>query len=175
MFGVFSTSQPQNSIDRGREALKYFHNQASRYPGYKLTFNALIDTLGTARQSPIQLEGIGETVISLELSTGQVQDAMESLADQGQGRVPATPTVYFQALGNKKQEFSFIDATSEVAPEVAGNILKRVENVGTAALDTVDNATAVISNTVKSLGVVLPIALVGAVLFIIYAQTKRVS
>lgn len=89
---------------------------------------------------------------------------MESLAELGQGRVPSNSSVFFKALSDEAQNISWTEASKYVAVESAITIGHGLEQVGDVAIDTL-----------KSLGVVLPIAIVGAVLFIIYSRSKSLA
>lgn len=167
----FTETQPQNSLDRAQEAFKFFHNQAARYPDYTLTYDELMQTLGNPKQQTVYLQGVGDLILSLELDSSQVQKAMEGLADKGQGKVPAHPTSYFSALGNKAQEFSFVDASVFVGKEVLIKTGEGLAQVG----DTVLGVGGGILDTIKSLSVVLPIVLVGLVVFIVVEKGKRIA
>ena len=47
----------QNDINRGREALKYFHNESVGYPGYKESLDSLIQKI--SKNPEIFLDGFG--------------------------------------------------------------------------------------------------------------------
>jgi hypothetical protein len=156
----------QSQIDKGRMALKYFHNQALKYEGYNLKLDDLINRLGTPKQIPIHLEGIGDQIDMFQLPESKVEEAMEALADRGQGKVPpaGTSTPYENAIGGKAGEVNWVDATAYVATDVAVKVGDGLQVVGTSVLDTFG-----------TLFKIAPILIVGAVIFIVVRRTKEVA
>lgn len=167
MFGFFES--PQNSIDKGREALMYFHNHAMLYPqNYKLEFDELIQTLAkTDELRSAWLKNIGEAISSLSISDSEVKSAMEKMADEGQGRLPGVQTEWANALIDKSHEFSFIRKTSQVGDAI-------VEGSKEFVTDVADIGGSVITSA-KLLGNIAPFVLAGAVIFIILMRTKRIA
>lgn len=168
MFSFFST-QPQNQIDKGLEALKWFHNRAASYPGYSYTFDSFQDAAagGHAKVSNF-LEGLGMAIESVSnygfLNPNKVKDAMESLADKGAGKIPANPQAFFNALNDSAQDVSWLETGTYAAKETAKEVIKGAQAVG----DTV-------ITTAKTLNMILPILAVGAVIFIVVQKTKRIA
>lgn len=162
--GWFST-QPANDIDKGRLALSFFHNDSIGLGQYRDTLESLISKVG-GKNPTAWLEDFGFAINTLEMSTGQVQDAMEDLANASQGKIP-TPTVFFQALSKRISNPTFGDyvgATPKIAADSALTVVKGAAEVGNAVLDTG-----------KSLLVIGPIVAVGAILFIVYARTRSIA
>jgi hypothetical protein len=159
-----------SQIQKGREALTYFHNVSLTYPAYKkLQFDELLNQVsGGGKKVTIFLEGFGFAIEQINdgyfFSTSRVKQAMESLANEGQGRVPTNNSVFFKALSDEAQNISWSEASKFVAVESAKEIGNGLVEVGNVTLDTL-----------KSLGVVLPLAIVGAVLFIIYSRARKLG
>lgn len=145
----------------GREALKYFHNKALGYSNYDLNFDQLIAKVGG--KIPLKfLEIFGDTILNVELSTSKLKNAMESLADAGQGRLPQYQTAWFQALSNEAMNYSWVDAASFVSKETAKDIVKGAQVAGDSIL-----------TTLKGLGFVLPFIVIGGLIFFTYNKVKR--
>lgn len=161
-------SSPQNQLDKGREAMKYFHNQASKYSGYALTFDQMLDAVGGGGQkTSIFLEGLGLAIDSIGdefLGGNKVENAMENLADQGQGKLPANRNAFFSALSGEAQNVSFIDASKVVAVETGKELLSGAQAVGDSVI-----------TTFQSLGAFLPLLVVGAVAFIVISKARKVA
>lgn len=154
---------PLASIEKGSDALMYFQNRAIQYENYGLSFDDLKRTLGTEKQIPIYLEGFGDLIDQLELSDGRVKSAMEGLADAGKGKVPTRQAI-FDALGGKASEISWIDLTTTVAAETAKQVAQGAQAVGETVIDTA-----------KSLNAIIPIMLVGALVFILLKRTRQIA
>ena len=152
-----------SDIDRGRAAVKEFHNYAiANYSrNYKMTFNELIDRL--AGQNKFFLEGLGLAINSTEMSDAKVSKAMRALADKGQGKLPTNWNSWFSVLKDEAVKVSFLDAATYTATESAKDIAHGFKEVGDVTL-----------TTMKSVGVVLPLALTAAVLFVIYNKAKSI-
>ncbi len=155
----FFNFQPQTDIDRGREAIKYFHNASVYYPAYGLTMDTLITRVAPGSEE-IFLDSLGFAISSIELSTGALESAMESLATQAQGNIPKQ-AAFFRALSDQAQNFGVMDWMPYVAKESAKDVLKGAQAVGDAVIDTG-----------KSLLVIGPLLVVMAVVFIGYAKTR---
>lgn len=152
-----------DAIARGSEALMYFHNQASKYDGYHLSFDELKATLGTPKQIPIYLQGFGEYIGENEMSASAVKSAMEGLADQGEGRVPSQTSI-FNALGGKVSEINWLDLSTTVAVETVKQVASGAQAVGDSVI-----------TTFSTLNTLLPIVAVGAILFIVFKRTKQIA
>ncbi len=154
--------------DVGRKALMSFHNYAiSKYKqNYNRSFEQLLDELASNRVigGPYLTEGLGLAINSNEMSDSKVRAAMEFLADKGQGRLPATSTAWFKALTDQSTSVSFLESIPYVAVESAKDVVKGTAEIGKAVIDTG-----------KSLLTVGPILIVGAVIFIGYAYTRRIA
>lgn len=154
---------PMNAIEQGNQALIYLHNQLCRYSKYNLTLDELKRTLGTEKQIPIYLEGFGDLITQFGLSDSAVKSAMEKLADAGQGKIPTKQSI-FNAIGGKAGEINWLDLTATVTTETLKEVASGAQAIGTTVIDTA-----------KSLNVILPILLVGAVIFIVVQRSKRLA
>lgn len=155
--------QPMNDIDRGREALKYYHNESVKFPNYGLKFDELILRFGGADF----LDGLGLAINSNSMSDSHVQDAMENLANQGKGRMPGSFSVFFKALSDREGNLTFSDwvgGIPEISKNIASDIGKGAAEIGNAVIDTG-----------KSLLIVGPLLIVAAVIFIGYSKVKRLA
>jgi hypothetical protein len=158
--------QPQNDIDKARDAMVAFHNRMLKYPIYTLKYEELISAV--APKSPqIFLEGLGFAISSIEMSSGKVQEAMEALADKCQGKIPNNQNYFFSALSDREMNINFMDwvkATPTIAADTAKDVGKGAVEIGNAVIDTG-----------KSLLTIGPLVVVAAVLFIVYAKTREVA
>lgn len=161
------SSNPDLQIKKGLEAITYFHNASAAFSNYRLTREALIAQV-SKNQPSIFLEGLGMAIESLNMdgffSYGRVKDAMENFAEQAQGRVPSNMSAFFNALSNEYTEINWVDATGYVTKEVAVQVVEGVAEVGT-----------VVTDTLGSLKTILPLLLVGAVVFIVVGKAKKLA
>lgn len=162
---IFST-QPVNDIEKARLALSFFHNYSIQFSKYKVkTIDELSEIVG--KKSPtIFLESFGFAINTIGMSVSQVEDAMESLADQSQGLVPNQAS-FFTALSDRISRPTFLDyvgATPRVALDSASDVVKGAADVGNAVIDTG-----------KSLLVIGPLLIVVAIVYIGYRRTKSLA
>lgn len=153
-------------VDRGREALTYFHNRSMGYVGYSETLDTLINKVG-GRQPMIFLDGLGFAISSIGMGSSKVKQAMVSLADQGQGRIPANNSLFFKALSDRATNLTtsdWIGGLPEIAGDTAMDALKGFQAIGDAVLDFG-----------KSLLTVGPILVLAAVVFIGYKKTRKLA
>ncbi len=90
------------------------------------------------KQLGIFMEGLGVGLrsVGFDQEPAKIQSAMESLAAQGAGALPAEPGNFFGVIQNAASQIHFLDAASFVARESASQIAQGVQNVGEAVLDT---------------------------------------
>lgn len=164
MFTWLST-QPANDIEKARLALSFFHNRSVGMPNYNFTLDGLIEHVG-GKYPTMFLEDFGFAINTIGMSVSQTEDAMESLANVSQGKVPSR-TSFIQALSTRIANPTFgdyIGATPSVALESAGDVVTGFQEVGNAVLDTG-----------KSLLVIGPLLVVAAVVFIGYSRTRQIA
>lgn len=162
----FFNFQPMNDIDRGREALKYFHNSSVGYSNYGLGFDEMLTRVSKGRPD-IFLEGVGLAINSIGMSDSHVRDSMEGLAKQAQGRLPANNSVFYKALSDREGTLTFTDwvkVTPQAAANTALDLAKGAQQVGDAVLDAG-----------KSLLTIGPLLVVGAVIFIVVMRSKQLA
>jgi hypothetical protein len=161
------STNPEIQIKKGREAVIYFHNDSVVYPNYGLTLEGLIAQVSN-NHPEIFLEGFGFAIENLNMDGffggGRVKDAMEKFAARAQGRVPSNMSAFFNALSDEATQVNWVDATGFVTKEVASQVIEGVAEVGTT-----------ITDTLGSLKTILPIVLVGAVVFIIATRAKQLA
>lgn len=162
----FST-QPANDIEKARLGLSFFHNSSIGLGNYNFSLDGLINTIaGGANKTTAFLEDFGFAINTIGMSVSQVQDAMESLANVSQGRIP-TRTAFFQSLSSRISNPTFMDyvgVTPKVIGESAVDLAMGAKEIGDAFIDTG-----------KSLLVLGPLAIVVAVGFILYARTRSIA
>lgn len=151
------------NIARSREALSYFHNQASQYSGYNLTFNQLLDRVGGGgAKTSIFLDGFGFTIEQVGLSTSKLKTAMENLADDGHGQLPELQSSWFSALSSEAQHINWVAAIPEIAVGVAGDVAKGFAEGGESVI-----------GVLKSMNVIIPILVIGGFVFIAVMKIKK--
>lgn len=171
--------QSQNSIDLGREAFKYFHNHSSRYAEYgNITMDeALIQVArfghpfksydNDQKLEAIFLDGLGGAVYDVEqqglMDTSGLKNAMESLADKSMGRLP-TASSFFKAISDSASNPDFITTSLAIAPAVAGDIIDGTVAIGNSVIETGKWVTTL-----------LPVVVVGALLFIVVARSRQLA
>lgn len=174
---IFSTqsSQPQNSVDKGREAFKYFHNASVGVGNYNYTMDQAIGIVASNGGSEtvsddvstIFLDGLGGAIENIQsdgsLGGSGVQDSMEALAAKAQGQLPSS-TSFFQAVGNTASNPTFLTIAAAVIPQTASQVVGGVAAIGQSII-----------NTGSILTTLLPVVAVGAVLFIVFARTKQIA
>lgn len=150
----------QSDIDRGLSALKIFHNYSIvKYPqNYQIDFSYLQDLI--RKQNKFAIEGIGLQANSIEISDSQLDDAMKKLADSTKGKIPNWQA-FGSAMSGRIQDFSYMEAATYTTTETAKDLAKGAQEVGNVAIDTF-----------KSLGMFLPIIVVGGLAFYVYNKAK---
>lgn len=162
-------SNAENQINKGREALLYFHNDSVVYPNYGLTFDGLLNQVSKGKPS-IFLESFGFAIESMDngmffhYDMGKVKDAMQTLASKAQGQVPANSTSFFSALSDEAMNYSFVDAAGFVGVETAKEVGSGVVQVGDTLL-----------TTLKGLGYLFPIIVIGGIAFIAYSKVRKIA
>lgn len=167
--GFFNT-QPQNDVDKGKNALSIFHNSMIQYDSYTYTAATLLNEVsknssGTP-QPDIFLDGLGGAITAIDMRADQVQDAMVRLANASGGLIPQQ-AAFFKALSNRMDDISVTDwihAAPQIAADTAATAVKGVQEVGNAVIDTG-----------KTLTMIGPALAVAAVIFIGYSYTRRIA
>lgn len=148
----------------GREAVVIFHNYcANNFSSYTLRLEELIASTEAQKGGRFFLEGMGMVIRETELSSSKVEDAMIALAKQGRGRIPDNWNTWIRVLGDEAAKVDWLDATAYTATETAKDLAKGAAQVGDVVLDTA-----------KSIGVIAPLAITAALLFILYRKAKTI-
>lgn len=139
------TVNASNDIKRAKDALTFFHNKALSYSdNYNFQAGELFSFLND-RQNGQFLEGFGFAINAGDVSETKVKNAMENLADQGQGRLPMTNAAFFRALSDEAVKTSFIDAAKSVASDSASDIGVGLKRVGDTVIETAKNAGGIVT------------------------------
>lgn len=162
----FSSPTPQDDVQTGRQAIVVYHNRAIYNSGYNETVDTLLSKIAKGKSPQYFLEGFGGAIREIDMSSGQINDAMNRLATVSGNRIP-TQESFFKALSDRVSNPTFIDYVG-ATPEV----------IGQSALDVVHGAQE-IGDSVLSLGKGLlqfgPILIFAAIVFIGYAKTRQIA
>lgn len=167
-----SNTQPQNTIDWGRDAVKFFHNEMiSKYDSYTLTLDQLTNQIslrpdGTQADQSIFLDGLGTAISQIGMAESQVQQAMVKLADAGNGQIPKQ-SAFFKALSDRIGDITsgdWIAAAPQIAADTALTAVQGVQAIGDSVIATG-----------KTLTMIGPALIVGAVIFIVYARARELG
>lgn len=146
---------------RGFTIISQFYDHASRYSGWKL--NGPIDILNfymTTWKGPIDpnafLASIGAAASTTGMSDSSTDSAMTALAVSGQGKIPANPNGFFNALSNVATTPTWTDAAYAVVQTVE-QVGVGLNKVGETLVDTGQIALQTI-NFSKYLIYLLPLA-----------------
>ena len=160
-------SSRDTQIQKGREALIIFHNESLKYPEYKLKFDEMLNQV-SKKNPTIFCEGMGFAIENMDsgwfLSSSKVSDAMKKFASRAKGKLPSTMTPFFTALTNESAQVTWVDATGYAAVETAKTVGKGVMEVGDITLDTL-----------KSVGMFLPLAILLGAGFIFYSKVRQIA
>lgn len=149
----------QSDLNRGREALMYFHNASVGRGSYDFqTVDALIQRIGGA-DPQIFLDGLGFAINTVRMSSGDLDEAMTSLAKNSGGRVPNANS-FFSYISNQSTKVSYIDLTTDVVSHVASQTGAGLQKVGESVLFT---------------GNLLVLALPLIVGYIVYSNVRKVA
>ena len=149
--------------ERGRLILSHFHNYSVKHYSsvYSMSFDTLIRTIQKKKGALFFLEGLGFAANSIPMDDEDAEDAMVRLAKAAQGRVPENWNTFIKALSDQAQEIKWDDLIVTVGGEVATKVGDGLVEVGNVTLDTF-----------KSIGAILPLAVVSALGFFLYKKVK---
>lgn len=140
MFTFGSFGDTQEDVDRGEKILSQFHMYASRFPDYGLSFEELKSKY-TAK-SPAFLESLGFAANASGefLTDAKTEEAMQALANAGQGKIPQNPSSFFNSLNKSAQNVSWWDAIPFVATETGKTVAEGLERGGSAIIQVAEQA-----------------------------------
>lgn len=164
-------------FQRGMRMLKAYHNAATSSDNYNLTFDQFLDAV--VRNSPaigprtksydILVAGIGEIPKILGKSESWAIDRIETLAYNGEGKVPKSYFTLEQAL---REDAINNPSWAEAAQYVAVNTVKDVVSVTGDVLQATGNTIVGVAKMSKFL---IPAAVIGAGIIGILILKKRVE
>lgn len=149
-------------VDQARKALLYFHNRSLKYSGYKITFDELLNRL-YKNKPQVGLPLLNNAIVISELSESEIKRLFENLADQGKGRIPSNANAFFDVLRGEVSNVTWSEIR-EALSQSASDISQGVMSGGEGIIDTL-----------KSLNVILPIVIVGAVIYLIIQKTRQLE
>ena len=156
-----------SQIQKGREAMLIFHNASVKYSNYHLNFDELLNTVSKGHPT-IFLEGFGFAIEQVEndswFGSSKVRDAMNELAANAMGKIPSNQNSFFKALSDEFQKIEFVDAASFVVVDSGKTIIKGAQEVGDTLI-----------TTLKGIGFIFPIVVIGGLLFISYSRVKKLA
>ena len=154
---------PDDDYRAGVEAFRYWHNRALQYPSnYKMSFDASIASVN--KKSSAFFEGLGLAIHAAEIPESRVKSVMEKVADQGQGLLPVKLNDFFNALKNDAVQIRFMDAVKATVAGSAADLATGFQEVGGS-----------IVTTGKWVTTLMPVVLVGALLYIVAGRTRTLA
>lgn len=149
----------------GMKALRYFYDASSPepYPSYDDMINAI------EAKNPDAVDGLGFGInvggVSGPLPDSKVQAAMQALAAQANGQMPANYNDFFAYLQDQAKQVSFTAAIVATAEGTAADLGTGLQKVGNTAITTLNNTAGLVT--------LLPYVGFAALVFYIYLATKR--
>ena len=157
----------QSSVERGRLAIKTFHNFSVSNFSSSYGFASLDDLIAAIKKQKGALfveEYIGDLATLLEMSESDIDDAMITFAKKARGQIPENFLAWGSALQNKVENYSFVDALSYTAKESAKDVVGGIAEAGDAAIFTL-----------KVMKYLIPAILIGGVAWIGFRRVKQVA
>lgn len=143
-----------NDTQTGLAALQTFHNSSLKYPAYTpRSFDEFLSLYG--KKGLVYAEGLGLAINQVGLEPPKVNAAMNSLADQAQGRIPKDHNAYFGALKGVSN-ISYLDLTKTVLADVVTSVSTGAQAVGNSVMTSATWLTKL-----------LPVILIGGVLLVV--------
>lgn len=120
----------------GYQILSQFYTYASSYPGFSLSspvdiLNFYMQTWGGPFSPNAFLAGLGLGALSAGMGSSDTDSAMQALASQGAGQIPANPSDFASFLTNQATTVSDWAAAAYAAKQVAVGVGEGLEQVGT--------------------------------------------
>lgn len=162
-FGFISSIdfQDYTDFDAGKKVIEIFADIAGH------DYQDILQTYVQMKHGKTQLTGLGLGVKTIDMSESDIEDAMESLADKANGKLPSSVGAFTQALTDKATNPSFLsyDAFKSIASGTISDLSDISQSVG----NTVINTTKGIEGLSK-LKYVLPVGILLAIGY--YAYTR---
>lgn len=121
-----------SDIELGRKALRHFHDYSKMLWSNSYapsSVDALIN-LWPEKKRDIYLDGIGLAIRINNISDSDVRIAMENLAKQSKGQIPADHQAYTKFLGGQVGSIKFLDLTTTVVKETATQLVQGAQAIG---------------------------------------------
>jgi len=157
----------QSSVERGRLALKTFHNFSVSNFGSSYGFASLDDLIAAIKKQKGALfveEYIGDLATLLEMSESDVDDAMVELAKRARGKIPENWQTWGNALQNKVENYSFVDALKYTVVESSKDVASGLAEAGDSAIFTL-----------KVMKFLIPALIIGGVGWIGFSRIKQAA
>lgn len=140
--GIYDASNKDPDYIRGIKILRMYHDFMLNYPSqYKISFDDLIAVFESKfgiTKAPIYIEGIGLAANINEMSDSDCEDAMEALADAGQGKIPDNWQAWSNALGEVAKNPGFFKALTFTAVETAKDVGTGFQKLGDTLITTMN-------------------------------------
>lgn len=171
MISSNSSVYTKANFEAGMRLLKAYHNAASVYSGYGITFEQFLDQfVRTARPKSydIIIAGIGEIHTIYGRSESWARGVVEQMARVAQGKVPEN-WMSFQAAMNQAHlnNPQYWEAAKFVTIETAKKAIQTVQAVGDGIVTTLNMSKYIIP--------VAAVGLLGLVGFIIYKKSDKLA
>lgn len=128
-----------SDVEKGTQALRaYFNYMVSFYPALykKYSFDEFYNLLTKIKGGSALAEGLGLGIREAGLSSSTVNNSMKSLAQSGNGKVPASQYEFFKFLIHGSSNISYIDAIAFTTLETFKDIGSGLESVGNQVIVT---------------------------------------
>lgn len=162
------------SYDNGRQAIIAFHNyMTSKYKDvYNISLTELISGLVHRKGQAFFIEGLGDAITLAEMSPYQVKDAMEWLARQSGGKIPATNGAFYSALQEEASQVTWIASSGFALKETAKTVLNASVNVGDKLIGVGEGVLDSTVSIASNLKWILPATLFLVVGIVAFNKTK---
>lgn len=148
------------------------------FDNYNLTFSELKLWIGgNDERTLVFLNGLGRTVNSA-INSGlvdinRIKENFVAMALAGQGKIPASRDTapYLEAVTSAVENRPWSDRISFVSSEVSKDLSRVVSDIG----ETVQDTGASLLQTLKGLNVILPVLLIGAVVFVVFSRARKLG
>lgn len=158
----------------GFNAIKLYHNyMVTMYDHYKIDLHTLISNLAKRTGGKFFIDGMGFGILENKMSNRQVQNAMERLARESKGQVPAHNSAFTQALISSASVSEWVDLPSFVILESAKDILGAGKVIGQSVIDIGGSAIESGKSLVENARYIVPVVIVVGVTFAIYMGMKK--
>lgn len=176
IFDFMSDSKYKEMSDKdvGIEAITFFQNYSRSFftEENSYSLNDIVEIFNKKRGN--QIGGLGLGIKMSEASESQVEDAMESLAEKMQGKIPDSMSPFRSALAGRMQEVDI--ASSKFFKEVIGQtvitLVEKSQTVGKTVMNVGEGVAFWSKYSTYLLPFVGVIGLSGSVYYVIKNKDK---